>query len=386
MIKLDDNTKAFFALVRAGLWENIEVAGGEQAVGDACSATCDDWDKTYRLASEQSILGLVLAGIDSLPNEKRPSKVQLLRWIGKIKVIEQRNQEMNNFIKELLKKMRKHDINALLVKGQSVAQYYERPLWRACGDVDLLLDEDNYEKAKVFMTRIASSIKPERVLAKHIGFTVDSWIVELHAPAPEYLKRSIYKVMEDVWTDVLNKGDIRVWDNDGVQVFVPSPNNDLIIVFTHFLGHFCFGGIGLRQICDLCRLLWVYRDELDHSLLKKRLVRMGLMTEWKVFASLMVNWLGMPKETMPFYSDSFYYRCKAGMVCGRILRTGDMGVKVDDSYRLLQPKWRANLITLRRRLGEFFGLLTLFPVDAPRFLYNYLIHKVQVRYLSNGDL
>lgn len=371
-MSFDNNTKKFFELVRAGLWENCEFQVSSFKIqGDV------DWADVYRIACEQSVLGIVLAGIDYLPNAQRPPKIELLQWIGEIQVLEQQNQAMNGFIKELVLDMRKEGIYTLLVKGQGVAQCYERPMWRASGDVDLLLNEDNYEKAKVFMAKIATSTEPERIIAKHIGYTVDSWIVELHAPAQESLKKPIYRVMKDVWRSIFNMGNVRVWDNDGVPVYLPSPDNDVIIIFTHFLGHFCFGGIGLRQICDLCRLLWVYRDEIDQNLLEKRLKQMGLMTEWRVFASLMVNWLGMPEEAMPFYSDSACYKRKANRACARILHSGNLGVNVDAGYRLHQPKWRANLITFWYRIGEFFGLMTLFPMDAPRFFGNYLMQKVK---------
>ncbi len=381
-MSFDNNIKTFFALVRAGLWEHCEFQVSGSSTSEAAKPSVKiqgevDWREVYRLASEQSVLGLVLAGIDYLPNDQRPPKIELLQWIGEIQVQEQQNQAMNNFIKELVPDMRKDGIYTLLVKGQGVAQCYERPMWRASGDVDLLLNEDNYEKAKIFMAKIATSTEPERVVAKHIGYTVDSWIVELHAPAPESLKKPIYKVMKDVWRSIFNMGNVRVWNNDGVSVFIPSTDNDVIIIFTHFLGHFCFGGIGLRQICDLCRLLWVYREEIDQKLLGKRLKQMGLMTEWKVFASLMVNWLGMPEEAMPFYTDAACYKRKADRACARILRSGNLGVNVDDSYRSRQPKWKANLITFWRRNGEFFGLLSLFPLDAPRFFWNYLVQKVK---------
>ncbi len=392
MIKIDDNTKAFMAIVRTGLWEDIKINGDRFKVKDSIYETHTlkqdnvygpiDWEKVYQLASEQAVLGLALAGIERIKNYDDTSnfdipQILLLQCIGEVQIIEQRNKEMNAFIRKLVGDMRKDNIYALLVKGQGVAQCYERPLWRSSGDVDLLLNEDNYEKAKAFMTKIASYIEPERVLAKHIGFTVDQWTVELHSPAPESLKQSINNVMKDVWRSIFNMGNVRAWDNDGFSVFIPSPNNDIIIVFTHFLGHFCFGGIGLRQICDLCRLLWVYRDEIDHSLLKERLECMGLMTEWKVFASLMVNWLGMPETAMPFYSDAACYKRKANRACARILRSGNLGVNVDESYRFCQPKWKANIITLWRRTGEFFGLMRLFPLDAPRFFWNYLVQKVK---------
>ena len=80
-------------------------------------------------------------------------------------------------------------------------------------------------------------------------------------------------------------------------------NNDILLIFTHFLKHFYKGGIGLRQICDWCRLLWTYRDSIDVALLEQRLRKMGLMSEWKAFAALAVEYLGMPAES-PIYDSS----------------------------------------------------------------------------------
>lgn len=372
-MSFDKNTNTFFELVRAGLWENSQ----KFSVESLELREPVDWEEVYRLATEQSVLGLVLAGIDYLPNDLRPPKIELLQWIGEIQMLEQQNQAMNNFIGKLVEDMRKKGIYTTLIKGQGIAQCYERPLWRSAGDVDFFLNEENYEEAKVYLAGIASDIEPEKERTKHIGFTVDQWLVELHATMHTGLKKSVDRVIDEVRRSVFNEGNVRTWDNNGVDVFIPSPDNDIIIVFTHFLGHFCFGGIGLKQICDLCRLLWVYKDEIDHKLLQKRLETMGLMTEWKAFSSLMVNWLGMPKEAMPFYTDSSCYKRKASRACARILRSGNLGVNVDDSYRSRQPKWKANIITFWRRTGEFFGLLSLFPLDAPRFFWNYLVQKVK---------
>lgn len=58
-------------------------------------------------------------------------------------MIEQRNKGMNIFISELIDKLQKEDIYAILVKGQGIAQCYEKPLWRSSGDIDLLLSDSN---------------------------------------------------------------------------------------------------------------------------------------------------------------------------------------------------------------------------------------------------
>lgn len=105
--------------------------------------------------------------------------------------------------------------------------------------------------------------------------------------------------------DVFCGGNVRSWECNGIQVFLPSPDNDVILVFTHFLHHFFIEGVGLRQICDWCRLLYTYKNSLNYGLLESRIRKMGLMSEWKAFASLAVDTLGMPVELMPFYDVRF---------------------------------------------------------------------------------
>lgn len=115
-MSLEDNSiKTFFALLKAGLW-----GAGNPDIGMGGTT---DWQEVYRLATEQSVLGLVLAGLEH--SDVKPPQVLLLQWIGVVQIIEQRNKEMNGFIAELIEKLRKDDIYALLVKGQGVAQCYE---------------------------------------------------------------------------------------------------------------------------------------------------------------------------------------------------------------------------------------------------------------------
>ena len=88
-------------------------------------------------------------------------------------------------------------------------------------------------------------------------------------------------------------------------LFLPSPDNDVFFLFTHFIKHFYKEGMNLRQICDWCRLLWTFKDSLNRGLLEKRIRKVGLMSEWKAFAALAVDSFGMPAETMPMYDSRF---------------------------------------------------------------------------------
>ena len=281
---------AFFALLKAGLWEKkvqLLPYGGI------------DYSEVMRLAEEQSVIGLIAAGLEHVVDVKVP-QIEFLTFIGRSVQLEQQNSAMNDFIGILINRMRKADIYALLVKGQGIAQCYERPLWRSCGDVDLFLDNDNYDKAKALLTPLASSVDKEYVRERHLGMTIDSWTVELHGSLYSGLSSNIEKELDNVYQDTFYRGNVRIWENGKVPVFLLSPENDAFYVFTHFLQHFYKGGVGLRQICDWCRLLWTYRDRIDLKLLESRVQRAGLISEWKAFGAFAVEYLGMPIEAMPF--------------------------------------------------------------------------------------
>lgn len=350
------NQDAFLALVRVGLWEKEVRLMPYQDI---------EWKEVYRFANEQSVLGLALAGLEK--SDLKPPKELLLQWIGEVQVIEQRNKAMNAFIAETIGVLREQDIYALLVKGQGVAQCYERPLWRSCGDIDLFLSEENYEKAKKILSPLASNVEKEDIPSKHQGLTISNWVVELHGLLYSSLSPKISKGLEIITNDTFFEDNVRSWSNGGIQVFLLALENDVIYTFYHFLGHFYKGGIGLRQICDWCRLLWVYKDSLNHKTLEVRIRKMGLLSEWKAFGAFAVEYLGMPTEAMPFYSSNIKWKKKAKRICTFILEVGNFGHNRDNSYYRKYPYMIRKAMSFGRRCSDLLRHTRIFPMDSVRF-------------------
>jgi len=375
-MRLNNNQKAFFAFVRAGLW------GGQKSVQELIAQEFKDadWNEVYQLAQEQSVQGLALQGIEALrnlngsPNLTIPQGL-LLQWIGEVQIIEQRNKEMNAFVAELIDRLRKEDIYCILVKGQGVAQCYEKPLWRCSGDIDLLLSNENYKKAKSALIPIASEVADEDKTTKHQALVINGFDVELHGKMPFTISKRVEAEIDEVLNDVFCGGNVKSWDCNRTQVFLPSPDNDVILVFTHFLHHFFIEGVGLRQICDWCRLLYTYRGTLKYRLLESRIKAMGLMSEWKAFASLAVDILGMPIDAMPFYDKRF--KRKGEKVLELILEAGNFGHNKDLSYRVKYKGFTYKIVSLWRRFCDFCDFATIFPKDSPLFFITYVTGKVK---------
>lgn len=376
---MNNNQQAFFALVRAGLFPDHDkwIMAHDSSFKDV------DWDEVLQIATEQSVVGLATAGIEPLQGWLRDNGYPLmprttaLQFIGQTQYIEQQNKEMNAFIAKLIEKLRKAEIYTLLVKGQGVAQCYEKPLWRSSGDVDLLLSNDNYQKAKSVLIPIASEVASEDVIAKHQALVINGFDVELHGRMPFVISKRVDDGIDEVLNDLFCRGNVKSWDCNGTQVFLPSPDNDVILVFTHFLHHFFIEGVGLRQICDWCRLLYTYKDSLNYELLESRIRKMGLTSEWKAFYNLVSRYLGMSDLDSRFMFHDSQFDKKADRIMELVLESGNFGHNKDLSYRTRYSGMTYKIVAAWRRLKDFASLIPVFPLDAPRFYVTYVLGKVK---------
>ena len=352
-MRKDNAIEAFLAIIRGGLWEQkVQL----EEYGEI------DFSELMNLAEEQAVVGLVTAGFEHISDINVPKEI-VLQFIGQTLQLEQRNTSMNGFIGDTIEKLREADIYTLLVKGQGIAQCYERPMWRSSGDIDFFLSKDNYDKAKNFFSPLSSGCKPERQYSKEWGLNIletsgtsdqgraGSWYVELHGTLRTGLSTRVDRVIDEVQRSVFYEGKVRSWMNGRTQVFLPAVDEDVFFVFTHFIKHFYKdGGVSLRQLCDWCRLLWNYRNSLNHGLLEQRIKRAGLKLEWKAFGALAVEYLGMPVEAMPLYSEDKKWSRKAEKIVAFILKGG---------------KWQ--------RFKDTFRVGSIFPLNTLRFLPGILL-------------
>ena len=348
--------EAFLALVRAGLWEtDIQLSHFESI----------DYSRVLTLAEEQSVVGLVAAGLEHVVDLK-PSKEVLLQFIGQTLQLEQRNTAMNSFIEELVNGMRNADIYALLVKGQGVAQCYERPLWRSSGDIDFLLSQDNYNKAVNLFKNIYPNNKNGGDYSKETAFYTDLWMIEVHGSLRTCLSTKVDKEIDKVQKDLFYGGNVRSWQNGNTLTFLPEPTDDVFLIFTHFIKHFYKEGMSIRQVCDWCRLLWEYRDQIDSLVLESRIKKAGLLDEWRAFASVAVDYLGMPVEAMPMCSADRKWSRKAEKIV---------------SYILAGEKWQ--------KIKDTIKVGTIFPMSTLRFLPGILWNvnwlKIKERVFGDGN-
>ena len=363
---MNSNQRAFIELVRVGLWE----VSNDNHNQNADSFKAVDWQKVFLLAQEQSVQGIVLQGLEwfiehGIINKAHVPQNLLLQWIGEVQMIEQQNKAMNAFVAKLIMDLRQNGVKALLVKGQGIAQCYNRPLWREAGDIDLFVSNKDYEKAKEYLCTLGvRTSKDESETRKHIDFVIESFSVELHGTLRGRLLSRIDDEIDHLQDLCFNEENTRVWNIGGFEILLPAPDEDIVFVFTHILQHFFWEGIGLRQICDWCRLLWTYRDTIDKSTLLLRLHQMRLLSEWIVFGALAVNYLGMPSESMLLYDDKLKWSKKADILFGLIMCSGNFGNTRSRLANETQPFLIHKLYALVDHCMDFLQRVRIFPLDS----------------------
>lgn len=353
---LSNNRQALLALARAGLWEKDVWL---LPFGDI------EFSQVLNLAEEQSVVGILSAGLEHVVDEKIPKEVAL-QFVGQALQMEQRNLAMTKFTAEAVEKMREVGLNPLLVKGQGIGQCYERPLWRVSGDIDFFFSKVDYPKAVEFFKSWSGNVVQDSRYTKSFGVVIDPWFIEIHGTLRSTLSSRQVKEIDAVQEDTFKNKKFRVWKHGETEIYLPEVNNDLIFVFTHFVRHFYKEGVCIRQLCDWCRLLWTFRDSIDANLLAARIKRMNLMDEWRAFAALAVDYLGMPVEAMPLYVADQKWHEKGEKILSYILDKKESG-----------------------KVARTLAIAKIFPGNTIKFSPSIFFHlnwlKIKERVFVNGN-
>ena len=83
-----------------------------------------DWASIYKESERQAILGVMLVGLEKLPDTQRPPKDILLSWIGMGEFIRRQNMFVNHRCSDLIKIFKDANLRYCILKGQGNAMMY----------------------------------------------------------------------------------------------------------------------------------------------------------------------------------------------------------------------------------------------------------------------
>lgn len=349
--------KEFLELLKAGLWN--------APLDLSLFSPNTDWERIQQLAKEQTVMGIITDGLSGVPREKQGARPVMMRFYARTMALEDENRKMNAFAPQLMMQLERKGVHSLLLKGAGVAQCYTQPTHRVVGDIDLLvIDEQEYDKARKLMLMIAKEVEGEDVGRKHSAFHYKGFTIEVHGDFRFYINQTC-RTKTPAWKrNRLSEEGCRVKEGVLAGAMLPPVQFDVIFIFAHMLGHYMgAGGVGLRQVSDWMMFLNRHFEEIDLQELEDDLNFLGIRRYWEVFGAMAVSYLGFPKEKMPLYDDK--NTKKGRMVLENIFKTGNFGAlqKQDQLKGDANPVLK-KIVTFVGQVPVYARNLRVFPKDT----------------------
>ena len=254
-------------------------------------------------------------------------------------------------------------IKAVLMKGAGLAAFYPEPQQRAWGDVDLFVGKNQYHQAAAVMREtFPNALKFDEELEhyKHYNLIADGVSIEIHRVTiglQHPLDERRYARFEH---EGMTMSEERL-TIDGLEVRVPEPTFNALLVFLHSWEHALTRGANMRQICDLAFLLQHYGERIDTQRLHTYLRALHLEEPWALYMSVIEN----KPTTNPFVSDLLHGRLcepkseKIEATNRFIRKIRTMRARLANAHRIQQysPSYARHMVatTLLHGMGRLFA-------------------------------
>lgn len=279
----------FFALLRLAMKDK----GCDKELSEFSDLSAKEWTEVYRMASLQSLTGVVYRAVEQLPEDLRPARELLMQWFLESERIAGLNRLMTSEAARLTQAFAAQGRKTAILKGQANARLYPDMLSRQPGDIDIWVESFHERESTGKSVRkditdlliqmgllsevptIANAGKNGKATTSyhhiHLPPTKDGVIVEVHFRPSSGNFNPLTNSRLQRWLEQ----EIQTTTMTEEGFCVPTTRFALVMQLSHIQRHFLSGGIGLRQICDYYWLLRTSTED-DRLSVSRQLKRFGL--------------------------------------------------------------------------------------------------------------
>ena len=342
----------YFALLRSALWDAPLSIDGPI-----------EWKAVMQIAKFHGN-GALLADLAArMDDENRPSPKMLGKMQNEMRVNLINLMRLKQNLCRVVKLLREHGIEPVLLKGFGLARLYPNPSLRRFGDIDLFVGLDHFHEACALLRDLPDAYTwcIEEDVGRHYNVEFGDIVFEIHRVSADVIDTHEHEVYAAIEQDGLKEHPQRV-DLDGFEILVPSKEFTVFFTFYHAWHHFLTTGVGWRQLSDVAMALHAYCGQLDLDKLQQWFTSMNLMLPWQTFGYLMVDRLGLPEAEMPFYDKGCGRRAKR--LYRKIMKDGNFNRA--NSFRHNKPKKRFwhKVHAIICVFVDFFRRVWVFPSHA----------------------
>lgn len=281
-------TNDFMSLVRLGI--------GNDSIVPPLSEKMD-WGRIEILAKLHGLMGVLVDGINRLPQSIHPHQTIWLRWIGEVmQEYEDRYAFYKKAVVDLASFYNTHGYKMMLLKGMSCGIEWPKPEHRPCGDIDIWLFGKQKEADKTIETEL--SVKVDNSQHHHSVFQWHGFTVENHYDFINIHHHKSNVELEKIFK-ALGSNDANSFELDRVKVFLPSANLQALFLVKHLANHFSTERVTIRQLLDWAFFAKQHNSEIEWVWLEETFEQFGLMPFYKIINAICVSDLGFDVKLFP---------------------------------------------------------------------------------------
>lgn len=179
-----------------------------------------------------------------------------------------------------------------IIKGSASAKDYPDPLMRAMGDVDFLVPESHWDKAKeVLYCEGFASFGENHPF--HLAFHKKGFDMEMHRE-PFGLKGEGVPELLKVVPELVEKS-VPV-EFDGIRFRMPDAFGHGIVLLLHAYRHLIDSGIGVRHLCDWAAFISGFSGDEFDRIFHERFEKLGIWKLAQIFSTTAHRYLSVPYQ------------------------------------------------------------------------------------------
>ena len=289
------------------LFELIQVVMGTR---DRLSRmpTAREWGKLYEEAVRQKIAGVLLDGLERLPENQLPPVAMKFRWIGAVQIDEACYKSHQEAAERLAKLYAEHGIKTYVLKGAVVAECYPVANHRRSVDFDCYLrsmkdEPDAWEYGNKLVEELG--VEVNRNFYKNSKFTIWGLTVENHRYLTPFRGNERLKALERLLQSQFNDNGLKIKDCrfEGTELWRPPVILSALFLIEHAYSHFLHEGLTWRHVLDWQMFSRKHHKEIDWKMLEDSIDAFGFRRFYDAYCRVGQMVIGLLNEENLTISD-----------------------------------------------------------------------------------
>ena len=195
---------------------------------------------------------------------------------------------------ELHRRMARHRIPYVVIKGLASAAYYPEPVLRVSGDVDFMIRRKDIGKTKDILTAEGYTPGGNHKHPAHLAFHKGTEILEMHWEPNGLPESAAGDLCRRYLSDIYKTS--KMYRSNTIRCRVPDTFHHGLILLIHTATHLIDTGIGLRHLCDWAVFAAGLDDREFCEIFEEKLKKTGLWHFAQILTAASVKYLGCPEK------------------------------------------------------------------------------------------